>query len=103
MLKGSFDKFIAADKNKKGTATVDKEFLTRLDEWRKELALNIALRNEALNEDELNFVVQQTLDRLIFLRIAEDRGVEEYGRLKYLIERRRLLRRPLYLFQRSRQ
>jgi len=26
--------------------------------------------------------VQQTLDRLIFLRIAEDRGVEEYGRLK---------------------
>ena len=82
VLKGSFDKFIAADKNKKGTATVDKEFLTSLDEWRKELALNIALRNEALTEDELNFVVQQTIDRIIFLRIAEDRGVEEYGRLK---------------------
>jgi len=82
VLKGSFDKFIAADKNKKGTATVDKEFLTSLDEWRKQLALNIALRNEALTEDELNFVVQQTIDRIIFLRIAEDRGVEEYGRLK---------------------
>lgn len=82
VLKGSFDKFIAADKNKKGTATVDKEFLTSLDEWRKELALNIALRNETLTEDELNFVVQQTIDRIIFLRIAEDRGVEEYGRLK---------------------
>ncbi len=85
VLKGSFDKFIAADKNKKGTATVDKEFLISLDEWRKQLALNIALRNETLNEDELNFVVQQTLDRLIFLRIAEDRGVEEYGRLKALL------------------
>ena len=82
VLKGSFDKFIAADKNKKGTATVDKEFLTSLDEWRKELAQNIALRNETLTEDELNFVVQQTIDRIIFLRIAEDRGVEEYGRLK---------------------
>ncbi|MBC7390466.1 MAG: N-6 DNA methylase [Opitutaceae bacterium] len=82
VLKGSFDKFIAADKNKKGTTTVDKEFLTSLDEWRKQLALNIALRNEAHTEKELNFVVQQTLDRLIFLRIAEDRGVEEYGRLK---------------------
>ena len=48
--------------------------------------MNIALRNEALTEDELNFVVQQTLDRIIFLRIAEDRGVEEYGRLKNLIK-----------------
>ncbi len=82
VLKGSFDKFIAADKNKKGTTTVDREFLISLDEWRKQLALNIALRNEILTEDELNFVVQQTLDRIIFLRIAEDRGVEEYGRLK---------------------
>ena len=86
VLKGSFDKFIAADKNKKGTATVDREFLTSLDEWRKQLALNIALRNEALNEDELNFVVQQSLDRIIFLRIAEDRGVEEYGRLQHLLK-----------------
>jgi adenine-specific DNA-methyltransferase len=86
VLKGSFDKFIAADKNKKGTATVDREFLTSLDEWRKQLALNIALRNETLNEDELNFVVQQNLDRIIFLRIAEDRGVEEYGRLQHLLK-----------------
>ena len=86
VLKGSFDKFVAADKNKKGTATVDAAFLASLDEWRKELAMNIALRNEALTEDELNFVVQQTLDRIIFLRIAEDRGVEEYGRLKNLVK-----------------
>ncbi|MBC7628761.1 N-6 DNA methylase, partial [Ferruginibacter sp.] len=85
VLRGSFDKFIAADKNKKGTTTVDKEFLTSLDEWRKQLALNIALRNEAHTEEELNFVVQQSLDRLIFLRIAEDRGVEEYGRLKTFV------------------
>jgi predicted type IV restriction endonuclease len=82
VLKGSFDKFIAADKHKKGTATVDKEFLASLDEWRKQLALNIALRNETFTEEELNFTVQQTLDRIIFLRIAEDRAVEEYGRLQ---------------------
>ncbi|HRH50099.1 MAG TPA: TaqI-like C-terminal specificity domain-containing protein [Panacibacter sp.] len=82
VLKGSFDKYIAGDKNKKGTATVDAAFLASLDEWRKELAQNIALRNTGLNEDELNFAVQQMLDRLIFLRIAEDRSVEEYGRLK---------------------
>ncbi|MEO6812845.1 MAG: N-6 DNA methylase, partial [Ginsengibacter sp.] len=82
VLKGGFDKYVQNDSNKKGTSTVDKEFLVSLDEWRKQLAQNVALRNTSLNEDEINFTVQQTLDRLIFLRIAEDRGVEEYGRLK---------------------
>lgn len=86
VLKGSFDKFVAADKNKKGTTTVDKEFLASLDEWRKRLALNIALRNDKLTEEELNYVVQLLLDRIIFLRIAEDRGVEEYGRLKSFLK-----------------
>ena len=85
VLKGSFDKFIVSDTNKKGTATVDKAFLESLDEWRIMLAQNIALRNQHLNEDELNFVVQQTIDRIIFLRIAEDRGVEAYGELKKIL------------------
>jgi Alw26I/Eco31I/Esp3I family type II restriction m6 adenine DNA methyltransferase len=82
VLKGSFDKYIASDAGKKGTTTVDKEFLASLDEWRILLAQNIALRNTAFTEDDLNFAVQQTIDRIIFLRIAEDRGVEEYGLLK---------------------
>ena len=82
VLKGSFDKFIAGNASKKGTTTVDKDFLHSLDEWRMQLAQNMALRNPAFNEDDLNYAVQQTLDRIIFLRIAEDRGVEEYGKLK---------------------
>jgi len=84
VLKGGLDKFVADSKLKKGTATVDKEFLNSLDEWRKELALNIALRNE-LTDDELNYVVQALLDRLIFLRITEDRNIEEYGSLRNCI------------------
>ena len=82
VLRGSFDKYITGDSAKRGTTTVDKDFLQSLDEWRIQLAQNIALRNDNLNEDELNFTVQQTLDRIIFLRIAEDRGVEEYGKMK---------------------
>lgn len=81
VLKGGFDKFIQADTHKKGTTTVDKEFLTSLDQWRTLLASAISKNNNSLDEDELNFVVQQTLDRIIFLRIAEDRGVEPYGKL----------------------
>lgn len=46
--------------------------------------MNIALRNPAIGQRELNFAVQQTIDRLIFLRICEDRGIEAYGTLMAL-------------------
>ncbi len=85
VLKGSFDKFVQSDKQKKGTSTVDHEFLTSLDTWRTYLANNIALRND-IEEDELNFVVQHIIDRLIFLRIAEDRSVERYGNMQDTIK-----------------
>jgi len=87
VLQGSFDKFVLSDRGKKGTATVDKEFLESLNEWRKALAETISLNNRKLNEDQLNFAVQQTLDRIIFLRISEDRGVEPYGKLKHSLNK----------------
>lgn len=58
VLKGSFDKFIQSDTHKKGTATVDKEFLLSLDNWRTYLATNIAINNKQLDDDEINFAVQ---------------------------------------------
>lgn len=82
VLKGSFDKFIQWNINKKGTSTVDKEFLLSLDTWRTYLATSISWNNKGLDEDELNFAVQQMIDRFIFLRFAEDRGVEPYGNLQ---------------------
>lgn len=86
VLKGSFDKFIGGNANKKGTATVDKEFLYSLDQWRTLLAETISKENKQLDEDELNFVVQQTLDRIIFLRICEDRSIEPYGSLQNILK-----------------
>lgn len=86
VLRGSFDKFVQSDTYKKGTATVDKEFLQSLDSWRTYLATSIALNNKQLDEDEINFAVQQAIDRIIFLRIAEDRGVEPYGNLQDTIK-----------------
>lgn len=86
VLKGGLDKFVKSDTHKKGTATVDKEFLQSLDNWRKYLATSIALNNKQLDEDEINSSVQQTLDRIIFLRIAEDRSVEPYGTLKIALQ-----------------
>ena len=86
VLKGSFDRYLKSDSNKRGTSTVDKAFLESLDTWRTYLATSISLRNKSLDEEAINFVVQHIIDRLIFLRIAEDRGVEPYGQLKAILK-----------------
>lgn len=83
VLRGGFDKFAAAKKGKRGTAEFDDEFLKDLEQWRALLARNLALRN-SLSQRDLNFAVQRILDRIIFLRIAEDRGVESFGQLQAL-------------------
>src|SRR5690606_20331090 len=85
VLKGSFDKYVESNKKKKGTAEVDEVFLDQMEEWRKTIAKNIALRNPALTIRELNYAVQKTIDRIIFLRICEDRGIEDYGQLMALL------------------
>lgn len=76
VLKGSFDRYIQSSANKKGTTPVDQDFLQSLNQWRTYLATSISWNNKNLSEDELNFAVQQTLDRIIFLRIAEARNVD---------------------------
>ena len=81
VLQGSFDRFVQKSKRKRGTSEVDDAFLKEIEGWRDTLARNIALRNLALSVYELNFAVQRTIDRIIFLRMCEDRGIEIYGRL----------------------
>jgi hypothetical protein len=85
ILKGSFDKYVASAKGKKGTAGVDEEFLKSLDSWRDLLARNIVNRNNFIGEDELNYSLQKIMDRIIFLRICEDRGVETEYQLQKII------------------
>lgn len=85
--KGRFDKYVQSDTSKKGTTTVDEEFLKSIEQWRMYLATSIALRNKSVSVDELNYAVQKTIDRIIFLRMCEDRGVEQYGLLKRAAEK----------------
>ena len=84
ILKGSFDAYVKSSKAKRGTAEVDAAFLKEIESWRDMLAGNLALRNPTLTQRELNFAVGRTIDRIIFLRICEDRGIEEYGQLRAL-------------------
>jgi hypothetical protein len=90
VLKGAFDKFASEKTTKRGTTTVDKEFLAEIEGWRNELAKNIALRNGKLSVYDLNFAVQKTIDRILFLRICEDRGIERSEQLLGLINGSRI-------------
>ncbi|MFQ5614841.1 MAG: N-6 DNA methylase, partial [Anaerolineae bacterium] len=99
VLKGSFDKYVESHKAKRGTAEVDAAFLAEIERWRETLARNLALRNPNLSQRQLNFAVQRTIDRLIFLRIAEDRGLEPYGRLMALQNGGQVYPRLMQLFQ----
>ena len=81
ILHGSFDKYAESVTGKHGTAEVDDAFLREIEGWRDTLARTIALRNPTLSQRALNTAVQATIDRIVFLRICEDRGIEGYGTL----------------------
>jgi type I restriction-modification system DNA methylase subunit/predicted type IV restriction endonuclease len=101
VLKGSFDKYAETNRAKKGTTEVDDAFLAEIENWRDILARNIAIRNDKLSPRELNFSVQRTIDRLIFLRICEDRGIEDYGQLLSHINGENIYRRLRAVFQKA--
>jgi len=101
VLKGSFDDYAESTKRKKGTSEVDDAFLHEIERWRALLARNFALRNTQLTVRDLNFAVQKTIDRMIFLRICEDRGSEDYGRLAKLSGQKNSYRGLIDLFKKA--
>ena len=98
ILLGSFDKYAQSAKGKRGTTVVDEEFLKEIEKWRELLAKSVALRNKSLDAFQLNFAVQRTIDRIIFLRMSEDRGMEEYEQLKQLTNKNRIYKKLVELF-----
>jgi hypothetical protein len=86
ILKGTYDRYVETNGEKHGTAGVDERFLEDIEAWRLHLARNIALRNAALTVEQLNTAVQLIIDRIIFLRICEDRGIEHYETLRSIAE-----------------
>ena len=88
-------------KLKKGTATVDDAFLTEIEDWRDMLARTSRCGIPDLSQRELNFAVQRTIDRIVFLRICEDRGIEEYGRLQTLLNGTNVYKRLVQLFSQA--
>src|SRR5581483_10948729 len=101
ILKGAFDRYAEDNRAKRGTAEVDAAFLKEIETWRDALARNLALRNPLLRSRDLNFAVQITIDRIIFLRICEDRGIEPMGRLQSLLNGGNVYARLCTLFRQA--
>lgn len=87
VVRGDFDRFASPSGKRRGTAEVDDAFLNQINDWRKSLARVLALRNQDLTTAQLNYAVQITIDRIVFLRIAEDRGIEQQGQLLEIAKR----------------
>ncbi len=71
----------AEDVGKKATKTpVSRLLFADLTEWRRELFRTLRPYNPMWSVEQIDEAVQRILDRLIFIRTCEDRGIEE-GRL----------------------
>ncbi|MFA7675605.1 MAG: N-6 DNA methylase, partial [Endomicrobiia bacterium] len=78
---GSFEKFEKDDKHRKGNESIDEGILELVNDFREKLAKNIIKSNTNIDVPALNKAVIKIIDRLFFLRIAEDKEVEPYKTL----------------------
>ena len=83
---GSIEKLIGKEVH--NVKSLDDEFLADISAWRVDLAKNIANRNKGLSVDDINEAVQRILDRLIFVRNLEDRGIETDDTLKEILKKK---------------
>jgi hypothetical protein len=98
---GSLDKFVASLPKKviKGKArqgwlivpdrvrTVDADFLAYIEEQREELAKDLVRQNPSVewSDELLNECIQRILDRVLFVRICEDRDIDTGRTLENLL------------------
>ncbi len=101
VLAGSLEQFADGHKQRKGTTTVDAAFLKEIETWRERLAIALSSSNPDLSSRELNFAVQMTINRLIFLRICEDRGIEPYEQLRSLTGKAEVYQQLCGLFRQA--
>lgn len=78
---------------------VDEVFLDEMTGWREELAKNIFKNNPGLTAKQLNEVVQRLLDRIVFIRIAEDRHIIEKRQLADAVDEWKARGGKLHLFE----
>jgi hypothetical protein len=96
---GALDRLAEATRTQKGTLTVDAAFLREISQWREWLAADLAARNPDLTARDLNYAVQMTINRIVFLRTCEARGIEPVEHLRALLAGERVYPRLVDRFR----
>lgn len=96
---GSLSEYVKSIKGKRGTADVDDDFLQEIERWRELLAKNIASNNEWIDISGLNYAVQMIIDRIIFLRICEERSIEPENQLQDITNKENIYKELCSLFK----
>ena len=74
VVSGSLDQFISRNPAR-GAQPVDRSFLSDLAQWRVRVAEDLKDRNPDLDRWEIAESTQRILDRVVFTRVMEDRGI----------------------------
>jgi len=84
---GSLDKLTLKDPSaRRLRIPVDIAFLEQMTSWREDLAKDVYRHNPEITPRALNDVVQRLLDRLIFIRLLEDRKIIDSKTLKEIVD-----------------
>lgn len=82
VVDGVFDFQLSCLEDLHGRQSFDDYFLDQIRAWRLEISQDFANRHLFKNDEDLNSYVQKILNRILFLRICEDKEYERYEELK---------------------
>jgi len=82
VLSGEFEQHFTCIQGAYRREPFDEYFLQQIKNWRNNLGQDLVNNNKELDNETLNICVQRILNRIIFLRICEDRSFEHYETLK---------------------
>jgi hypothetical protein len=100
---GSLERHAETIQVKRGTSEVGTIFLAELEQWRRALVRDIASRHKSLTPGQFNLLVQKIIHGVVFLRIAEARGIEARGQLQSLLDAPQIGDELVKLFRRAGQ
>jgi hypothetical protein len=100
VLAGSLEAMLPRDRRtQRLRIPVDTAFLDEMTGWREDVARNVHKNNPDLTARQLNEIVQRLLDRIVFIRIAEDRHVIEKNQLRDVVDEWRARGGKFHIFE----
>ena len=82
VINGEFDTLYDSIEVSYTRKPFDDHFLEQIRKWRESLTIDIINNNQGITSIDINRFIQCFINRIIFLRICEDKQIEKYNVLK---------------------